>query len=87
MINIVYTPNFLHQYKKLSLSLREEIKEKVELFRSDPRHPFLKTHKLSGKFDGLFSFSVNYVYRIVFMYDSKDTVALLSVGDHDVYKA
>ena len=30
--------------------------------------------------------SVNYKYRIVFSYISKDTVSLLSVGDHDVYK-
>lgn len=85
-MKVVYTSNFVRQYNKLPLNLRGEIKEKIDLFKIDQRHPFLKTHKLSGKFDGYFSFSVNYAYRIIFMYDAKDVIALLSVGDHDVYK-
>lgn len=48
-------------------------------------HSFLKTHKLKGHLGGRFSFSVNYAYRIVFRYDSKNAVVLLSVGTHAVY--
>jgi addiction module RelE/StbE family toxin len=85
MIQVVYTPGFLKEYSKLDLSLKVEVREKVELFKEDPRHPFLKTHKLKGAMKGYFSFSVNYKYRVVFEYDTKKTVALLSVGGHDVY--
>ena len=85
MINVVYTPIFVRQYKKLPEALQEEIKEKTSLFEEDPSHPFLKTHKLKGRLKGYSSFSVNYEYRIVFEWDDKETAALLRVGDHDVY--
>jgi mRNA interferase RelE/StbE len=86
MITIFYTPIFLRQYNKLPKSLQTEAKEKIALFKQDPRHPFLKTHKLKGRMRNYFSFYVNYNCRIVFVYDSKTTVALLAIGDHDVYK-
>lgn len=86
MISLFYTSCFLRQYNKLPESLQEEVHQKIELFREDPKHSFLKTHKLKGRMKGYFSFSVNYQYRVVFEYDTKNTVALLSVGDHDVYK-
>lgn len=86
MLTILYKPSFVRQYKKLLPSLREEVKQKIDLFREDPLHPFLKTHKLKGKLKGFFSFSVNYEYRIVFQYESDKSIALLAVGTHDVYK-
>ena len=85
-MKVLYKPNFVRQYKKLNPELKEEIKEKIELFKKNPRHPFLKAHKLKEKLSDYFSFSVNYKYRIVYLYDSKNTAVLLSVGDHDVYK-
>ena len=86
MIQVVYTPGFIRQYNKLSKPLREEVREKISLFQQDPQHPFLKTHKLKGKMRHQWSFSVNYKYRIVFEYDSKTVVALLFVGNHDIYQ-
>ena len=70
----------------MPLDLQEEVKEKVSLFKENPDHPFLKTHKLKGKLKDRYSFSVNYAYRIVFQYLSKDEAVLLCIGDHDVYK-
>lgn len=86
MLKIFYRPNFIRTYKKLPLSLQEEIKEKIQLFSNKPDHIFLKTHKLKGKLKGTYSFSVNYQYRIVFIYKSENEVTLLALGDHDVYK-
>jgi len=85
-MKIHYLPSFVRQYRKLSSSLQSEIKEKIELFRENPSHSFLKTHKLKGHLAGRFSFSVNYSHRIVFQYLSKTEVALFAVGTHDVYK-
>lgn len=86
MISIFYKPTFVRQYKKLPPLLQEEAKEKIELFRKNPKHSFLKAHKLKGKLKGFWSFSVNYEYRIVFQFESKKEAALLVIGTHDVYK-
>lgn len=85
-MEILYTPQFLRQLKKLSLDLQDETDEKIILFQGNPKHPFLKTHKLKGRFNRCYSFSVNYSYRIVFEYRPKDSVTFLAIGDHDVYR-
>ena len=81
-----YTPSFVRRFKGLEESLKEEIREKLTLFKKNVRDPSLKTHKLKGKLHGCYSFSVNYQYRIVFCYDSQNDIAFLDVGDHDVYR-
>lgn len=84
-MNIVYTSSFLRQFKKLHYALQDEAKQKISLFRENPSEQSLKSHKLKGHLKGYCSFSVNYKYRIIYEYDSKTTVALLSIGDHDIY--
>jgi mRNA-degrading endonuclease RelE of RelBE toxin-antitoxin system len=87
MISVAYTPSFLRKFKRFGPALQQEIVEKVELFKDPGSHNGLKVHKLVGKLSGQYSFSVNYAYRIVFMYGvDKQEVILLAVGDHDVYK-
>ncbi|MFA6305889.1 MAG: type II toxin-antitoxin system RelE/ParE family toxin [Candidatus Gracilibacteria bacterium] len=86
MVEVYYKPSFFKKCRKLPVDLLDEIEQKIELFKENPNHPFLKTHKLKGTLDGLCSFSVNYSYRIVFQYLSKTEVVLLSIGTHDLYK-
>jgi len=43
----------------------------LKIFVTDPFHQLLKTHKLSGKLKGLWSFSVEYDVRVIF-YFTKD---------------
>ncbi len=82
MISILYTPTFVRKYKKLDLHLKTEVVEKIELFRDAKNHARLKVHKLKG-IENTYSFSVNYKIRIIFEYNNKTTVNLLSVGSHD----
>lgn len=86
-MNIFFKPSFVRQFDKLGASLQEEVLEKIDLFRNPKNHKLLKVHKLHGHLAGRYSFSVNYRYRIVFIYiDKKQTsVALLAFGDHSVY--
>ena len=85
-IEIIYLPVFLKRLKKLEPELREEVLEKVELFKDDQNHDRLRVHKLHGVLAGRYGFSVNYKVRIVFTRVSKTEVAFLDIGDHDVYK-
>ncbi|KKU68697.1 MAG: Addiction module toxin, RelE/StbE family [Parcubacteria group bacterium GW2011_GWA2_47_16] len=85
-IEVRYKPSFIHAVKNLEKELYAEVLEKIELFKDTENHQALKVHKLHGALSGRFSFSVNYRDRIVFRYESKNVVELLTIGDHDVYK-
>ena len=88
MIKVGYTQEFIRAYDKLPTALKEEVKEKIELFKDRKNHQRLKVHKLHGRHARHWGFSVNYAYRIMFDYlgKGKNSVALLTVGDHDIYK-
>lgn len=84
-MEVYYSSRFLRQLKKLHKPLQDEVLEKIELFKDLKNHKQLKVHSLSGKFETYNSFSINFAYRIIFDYISKNEVILLKVGDHDIY--
>lgn len=93
MITVGYAALFLRQYNKLPKDLRDEVDEKIELFRSETNHRLLKVRKLKGPFSGSYSFSISFRHRILFQYanktnryDNKKRVVLLSVGGHELYQ-
>ncbi len=87
-MQIFYRSSFVRQLNKLPKGLQEEVLQKIKEFENPKHHAQLRVHKLQGKLEGLLSFSVNYRFRIVFEWQSKDksSAALLAVGDHDVYR-
>ena len=84
-MELIYAPVFVRQFQKLEDGLKEEVLEKMELFRNPKNHKMLKVHKLKGRLKGRWSFSINYRFRIVFSYISTQEAALLGIGDHSVY--
>ncbi|MGL6022599.1 MAG: type II toxin-antitoxin system RelE/ParE family toxin [Chitinophagaceae bacterium] len=58
---------------------------KLQLFINDPFDDILKTHKLSGKLTGLWSFSLDYSIRVVFYFtnDNPKKAILVDIGTHD----
>lgn len=86
MITVSHAPAFIRQYKKLDDYFKQEIKERVALFKKNQHNPILDTHKLHGELAGRWAFSINYKDRIVFKYLSGDEIVLLAVDDHDIYK-
>lgn len=85
MIEVNYKPRFARKFDSLNRDLQVEVLEKIDLFKDYSNHTSLKVHKLHGQLKDQYSFSVNYKFRIVFQYVSKNEVELLTVGDHDVY--
>jgi len=73
-------------YKKLEPALKEEVKEKINSLQDKKNHTVLKVHRLNGRLEGRYAFSVNYKIRIVFRFENRNTISLLYVGSHDVYK-
>lgn len=85
-MRVRYKPAFVRQFKKLIPALQQEAYEKIKIFTKDPNTATLRTHKLQGRLQACYSFSVNYKYRIVFAYEDPHTAVLLAVGDHSVYE-
>ncbi len=81
----VYSPKFLRALKKCNLNLKEEVYESIDLFKNEDNHKKLKLHKLTGKFEDSYAFSVNTKIRIIVQF-SGSSVFFLELGDHDIYK-
>ena len=60
----------------------------LELLSDDPFTTSLKSHKLTGQLDGLWSCSVAYDCRIIFAFrkdpiTGDDLIVLVDIGSHD----
>ena len=77
---------YRRSFKKLPISTQQKAVKFLEVFQKDQFHPQLKTHKLSGKLVNRWSFSVDYSTRIMFEFVDEETVGLIDVGPHKIYK-
>ena len=68
---------------KLPRNIRERAEAREEIFKHDLFDPRLDTHKLHGKDEGRWVFSVDYEYRIKFIFLNGDKVLFLDIGTHD----
>jgi len=66
--------------------LEKQIKGRFEIFCRDPFDPCLKTHKLRGKLENYWSFSVSETHRVMFEFLGKREVGLIDIGDHSIYQ-
>ena len=88
MIEIAFSSSFKRSFKNRiqgRRDLEDKFWERVELFKTNPFANKLKTHKLSGKLKGLWSFSLEYDIRIVFFFtkDKPQRAVLIDIGTHD----
>ncbi len=85
-MKIIYTTKFAREYKKLPQKIKIQAEERERLFRQNPFHSLLDTHKLHGRLKTFWSFSIDYKYRIVFEIGNNKTIYFHSIGDHSVYQ-
>ncbi len=83
---VFFTPTFAKNYHKLPIQVRKKAEKREEIFRTDPFSPTLKTHKLTGKLEQYWSFSIDYHYRIIFRFTKEGEVLFVDVGTHSVYR-
>ena len=85
-MKIELSSSFKKSFKKIA-SKRPELAiitlEKILLFSVDPYSHSLKFHKLKGKLEGLWSFSVENDLRILVDMIKDDTAQLVMIGTHD----
>lgn len=86
MITIAFSAAFHRSFKRIyrNQPARQAIfQQKVTLFISDPFHPQLRTHKLSGKLKDFYAFSIEYDIRIICYFVSGTEVIFEDIGTHD----
>lgn len=83
---IEYSKKFLKSLGKLSEKIIDKVQERELIFRDNPFHFVLNTHKLSGKEKDAWAFWINYSYRVKFIFLSDKEVLFLDIGTHDIYK-
>ena len=86
MIKITWDRGFKRIYKK-KIKNNSELKRKfwkaISLFSGNPFNSTLRTHKLTGRLEGLWAFSISYDYRAVFKFLDDKEVLLIDIGTHD----
>lgn len=82
---IHYTSDFRKAYKRLPRTIQNLVDRKDKVFRGNPFHPGLHTHKLHGPLGGLWSFWVTREYRVLFEF-TKDGAIFYDIGTHEIYR-
>lgn len=79
-------PKFDKHYLKRIASNRKlnfQFQNRFQIFTHNPKHPLLKTHRLSGTLENLYSFSVTGDIRVIFEYISNEEVVFRDIGSHN----
>jgi len=86
VIKVVWDERFKKIYRS-KIKNNEILKKKFwSAMETFSRHPFdyrLRTHKLTGKLEGLWAFSVAYDCRVIFNFIKKNEVLLVDIGSHE----
>jgi addiction module RelE/StbE family toxin len=83
--------SFKRAFKRLvkkNPQIQEKVLSVLQLLTEEPFHPSLKSHKLTGELDGLWSCSVNYDCRIIYELVKDETteeeyINVIDIGCHD----
>lgn len=66
-MDIRYGKVFRKQYQKANKSIRSAFFERVQLFQTDPFHPFLHNHTLTGQYKGYRSINITGDWRALYL--------------------
>lgn len=85
-MKIVYSKTFKKSLERLTQKQKKRAIRKINLFIKNPHSTPLKTHKLSGKLQNYWSFSIEYNSRVLYKPTSNEQVEFVDIGTHGIYK-
>lgn len=72
---------------KKDKNLVSRIEKQIKLFESNPKHPTLRTHKLTGNLTNRWSISISKGLRLVYVILEEDIAYFVDLGTHnEVYR-
>lgn len=77
---------FKRSFNKLPPQIQNDFNQKIKIFFSNPFHPSLHTHKLSGNLANYYAFYLKDGYRVLFDFEESNLIVLVNVGSHDDYR-
>lgn len=83
---IHYTSHYLKTYQKLPKEIQKLQDKKEQWFQESYFDARLKTHKLKGKFNNFYSYSIAHKWRVLFRFIKKSEVIFYDIGTHKIYK-
>lgn len=78
-----YVLKELKKIKKKDKKLAEKIEKQLVLFQSNPKHPSLRMHKLTGKKENAWSISITMSLRMIYKLLEENIAYFIDVGTHD----
>ena len=85
--SLVFTESYLRRvviFLRRHPELRKPYAKTLALLETNPHHPSLRMHALTGRLTGVYSLSINLSYRITLELLIQDqTIVPINVGDHD----
>jgi addiction module RelE/StbE family toxin len=89
--SLVWSTAFVRKFKRLAKKnsqLRSQVEKTLQLLAEDPFDSSLRTHKLRGDLDGVWSCSIDYDNRLLFEFvtncdSGEEEILLLTLGSHD----
>lgn len=86
-MEVAFSDSFKRSFKKRikGRNIEKEFLARLDLFINDPFEAKLKTHKLSGKLQNLWSFTIEYDTRVIFFFttDTPKKAVFVDIGNHD----
>lgn len=82
-MKIRVTSYFERRYKKLPPPIKKKAVEREKIFTYNPFEPRLNTHKLHGKKKEEWAYSIDYHYRISFIFVNGGEILYTNVGTHN----
>ena len=85
-VNVIFSARFLRSAKRLPAEIQKKLEKRSALFKNNPFDPQLGTHKLHGELQGFWAYSVDYHYRVVFVFNNKKITTYYDIGTHAIYQ-
>ncbi|MBI5135121.1 type II toxin-antitoxin system mRNA interferase toxin, RelE/StbE family [Candidatus Uhrbacteria bacterium] len=81
-MRVIYARIFDKQYKKLPQDVRENFKQRRNIFLSSPFDPLLQNHALHGRYAHYRSINITGDYRAVYREWGDDIIEFAAIGTH-----
>lgn len=86
MLTIHPSTRFRRSFKRMPRHIRVDFAAKIDVFKQQPYHPALHTHKLGGGLSEYHSFYLKDHFRVLFQFVESQDVLLVNIGSHDDYQ-